>query len=134
MKPPRRIWIAIAATLAVAAIVFWFTYPEAYSTHNITWEGYQRIEIGMSEPEVEQVLGAHCGIHCSGIVTCLVLEHWGIGRVSGREIRSDREKKCWVSQDCGIWLTFDANGRVITKGIGPAICKRRTLWDTFSGD
>jgi len=90
--------LALVVCLAAGFVVFlWVTAPG----HHITFENLQQIQAGMTEQEVETILGAPAGDYSNGRTRM-----WG-----GVSISKGVNKK-WIADDCAIEVAFAPNGRV----------------------
>jgi len=116
MKRKRLLLIfgCLAAVLLAGYATLWLTAPR----HRITKESYDAIQIGMTEQEVEAVLGARAGVHTSRCDT----GSYGIGRCGdpmlGKDIKAGKE---WVTEAVSVYIFFDENGRVARKCSGTGV-------------
>jgi hypothetical protein len=105
-------WIVLALTVCAAA----FVRPGSY----ITLDAYQRIEVGMTHQQVEEVLGGPPRDESAYTTTLTHFCKW-----PGRRLD-------WWGPDIAIYITFDDQAKVCDKkfmahDFGPA--KTPSVWD-----
>jgi outer membrane protein assembly factor BamE (lipoprotein component of BamABCDE complex) len=95
------ILVVLAIALLGGYLLLWATAP----TDSITADNAAKIYEGMTEPDVEQVLGGPAGVyHPDGETWAWVLEN---GRIT-----IGHRRKIWVGRAGGIRVHFDEGGRV----------------------
>ena len=118
MKRKRLLPIfgCLAAMLLAGYVVLRLTTP----SHRISAESFEAIQIGMTEQEVEAILGAGAGVHTSRCDTGSYF-----GRCGDPVLGMDMTKrqgvlrgKEWVTEDVSIYIFFDKNGLVARKCSG----------------
>jgi hypothetical protein len=103
-KPMSRrkrvlLWVGLLVALLGAGLVGvrWWTRP----THHITMDNLEKIQGGLTEQQVETILGAPAGDYSNGRTRT-----WG-----GVNYPGGVNKK-WIADDCAIEVAFAPNGRV----------------------
>jgi hypothetical protein len=114
-----KLLLGFAAVLVLAAGWLCFIWPTPHN-HNINAEGFEQLSLGMTEKEVETVLGVPAGDYGFG--------DW---KITGRGARnlsffSDGEEKDWIANLFTITICFDAQGRVR----GMARCETSSAYDS----
>src|SRR5262245_44517658 len=82
--------------------------------HRITEEGYKAIKVGMSQEDVEKLLGLPAGDytkHSIGFPLC----GFGVPHETFGSLDSLKETLEWRSDDGEIHIGFDHDGRVLSK-------------------
>lgn len=101
MRKRNRVllWAGLLVALAGAVLVgVWLARAPA---HRITFENLKEIRAGLTEQEVETILGAPAGDYSNGRTRM-----WG-GVSIPRGVN-----KSWIADDCAIEVAFAPNGRV----------------------
>lgn len=97
----------LALALLGGYLVLWWTAPR----HPLGWRGYQKIELGMTERQVEEALGAPPGSHLDlPEGEKLVYDH--AAEVSRGRSEAPRGLS-WVSNEGNLGVAFDEAGRVV---------------------
>jgi hypothetical protein len=118
----------VASVLFAGFVTLWLTAPK----HRITKENFDAIRKGMTEEEVEAILGARAGAYSSLCQTGA----YPIGRcgdpVLGIDLRKSRGGREWVTEEFSGYVLFDESGRVATmySGYGNRN-ENRTFLDKF---
>jgi hypothetical protein len=98
----------VASLLLAGFVTLGLTAPK----HRITRENFDDIREGMTEKEVEAILGARAGVYSSLCQTGV----YPIGRcgdpVLGIDLGKSRGGKEWVTKAFSVYVLFDENGRV----------------------
>ena len=93
------------------------TTPTDQSPAGITLDGYRRIKLGMTQKEVEHIMGKPPGIYDA--------EKMGMGHPTwGGEEEGDKKDgtaKSWITWNAHIEVAFDRNGKAIYKGYQPLV-------------
>jgi hypothetical protein len=85
----------------LSLLAWWITLP----THQITEENIAKIEMGMTEVEVESVLGVPAGNYAR--------QRTEMDFMIGRRLRAlSPHCKDWIGDEAGVRVAFDANDRV----------------------
>lgn len=125
--------LKVVEGLVVLALLAWVLYVWTEPKDNITWEGFDKIELCMSESEIKEVLGAVPGQYTTGKIRWIYPGKNGLEKIEGD--RSNLEhintherieiadlqkdgKQVWLGNKCGIWVKFGADGRAMSKGAG----------------
>ncbi|MCI0376235.1 MAG: hypothetical protein L0215_01380 [Gemmataceae bacterium] len=103
MKKRRLLWIAATLVLLLGAgyAVLWLTGPG----HRINALSFERIQEGMTEKEVEEILGVPAGDYGTKAHPELTVLPLG-------------DRKRWTSDDAQIVVDFDKRGLVVLKRLG----------------
>jgi hypothetical protein len=112
--------LLILACVAAILLAGYGTLRLTAPPHRITWESIERIQEGMSEANVECILGVPAGDYSSTEHgATFVLGEGGYRRqvVQGRDLLQGGAK-VWVGDRGAVWLTFDASKRVSGIRIG----------------
>jgi hypothetical protein len=105
----KRLLLIIAAMVAVLAagsVALRLAAPR----HRITLENTRTIQRGMTEKEIEEILGVRAGDYSSTKPGGTFLYHQQA--VTGMELVRMRGGKFWASDETSVWLRFDDAGRV----------------------
>ena len=97
-------WLCLLILLggaAVTALAFWLCSPPA---HHINGASIDQIQPGMSESEVEKMLGGPAGDYSGGRTVVGVLD------ISVSVGGSFKE---WVAEEFAIGVSFDEHGKVV---------------------
>lgn len=94
----------LVAVLLAGYLTLWLTAPR----HHITEENVAAIKEGMTEGEVEAILGVKAGDYSSK-QTGGQFEDIG---TTGPDIVKSRGGKYWVGEETGVWVRFDEAGQV----------------------
>jgi hypothetical protein len=107
----------LAVAVAVVVIALWPTRP-----NRVTRENYDRIQIGMTQAEVEAILGP-LGDYATvpfdngrSEVDPSDLYSQVVRSFSSIDDASNRVRACWSGNDYLIVITFDPKSEVISKG------------------
>jgi hypothetical protein len=93
--------------------VFWWLFGPYSIKHKINLEGYRQLRLGMTEQEVESVLGVPAGDYGPGKGEIL---DYGVFTIMSHEIKTDPNGKKWLAGSFAITVCFDDQGRV--RGMG----------------
>src|SRR6266851_2691463 len=96
----------------LAASLLWF-FDTSPPKHRINAEGYERLRLGMTEKEVEIVLGVPAGDYGPGKGEIL---DYGMFTMASASIRTDPNAKKWLAGSFAITVCFDGEARV--RGMG----------------
>ena len=99
MSRRRKILAGLAALFTIAAVVVgiqWLLAPK----HRINKESLELIKEGMTQKEVEDILGVPPGDYSYGGFRDLYFDTWSAEPVSEE----------WVGEETGIYVTFDPHG------------------------
>ena len=107
-----RILFGCGLVLLVVAGLLWF-FPPTPPRHNINADGYHKIELGMTEQEVESVLGVPAGDYGPGKGEIL---DDGVFTVTSYSIITDPNGNKWLADSFAITVCFDDGGLVSGKG------------------
>ena len=96
----------VASVLLAGYVTLRLTAPR----HYLFSKNFDSIQKGMTEDEVEAILGARAGAHVEGALT-------GSYRVDGKnkegwDLIKERGGKEWLGDDVCIYIRFDEEGRV----------------------
>jgi hypothetical protein len=132
MRKRKRLllWVALLVVLGSLGLVggLWWTAPN----HRVGWRGYERIELGMTEQEVEEIVAKPPGWYeplPEGEFQVYVHE---AGAEKG--LRDSPKGYSWVSTEGHLGVTFDAKGKVVgasftpTRRVSPNIFDRIRRW------
>src|SRR5262245_59132749 len=106
MSKRRLAWIAGTLVLLLAAGygVLWLTAPR----HDINHKSFEAIKMGMTEQQVEAILGVPAGDYTTGPVI-----GWPEISSNGWAICWERQPhKSWISNEAAIHVYFDEQGLV----------------------
>lgn len=133
----RNVAVLMVLAAAVGCVCLWTNAKD-----DITWEGFEKVELGMSEKEIERILGSPSGQYFTGKIQWIIIEPKGVDLIRGDrgelvkvstyqrfdliELQK-RGTKAWIGNRCGIWVKFDADGRATLKGAGSVTHLRRDL-------
>lgn len=121
MKRKRLLLIlgCLASVLLAGYVTLRLTAPR----HRITGENIEAIREGMTEEEVEAILGAPAGDYSSKQtggqfpeIEIIIIPHrrsrpeWKI--ITGPDLVKSRGGKYWVGEATGVWVRFDEAGQV----------------------
>lgn len=93
--------VCLVSMLLAGYVMLWLTTPR----HRITLDAIEAIDVGMTEKEVEVILGAPAGNYSS------------LNSVEAAELLGCYDKpgdKRWVSEKLCVGVRFDATGKVTT--------------------
>ena len=103
-----RFWVL---GLAIPLAGLFFFLPSGGSDSKKTWEAFARLQEGMTEPEVIDIVGAPPGDRARGQAAfCLC-----ITKEEAEAFTKAPITKEWVNDHALIRLAFDANGRLTHK-------------------
>lgn len=111
MRKPRRLILAVlGAAFLTTLVVFWITAPR----HPIGRDGCEAIQLGMTEREVEAILGGPAGDYTSGRPLVVVPAKPGpfLTAAEGRLISYVR---FWKGDAGEVSVGFDRDGQVSCK-------------------
>jgi hypothetical protein len=98
--------------------------------NSVNEERFERIEIGMTEKDVEEILGGRAGAYFQGKITvtcprgrhnspvCLTFEKPDDDIICTTAILNGEilwQRKGWISARLGIWVWFDQDNKVLSK-------------------
>lgn len=113
----RRVWTVLVLVVSLGLVAFgvW----SGRTPHQINREGCERISVGMTEEEVECVLGKPAGYYAKGEVISAFSSstHWS-------------QTKDWISNDGEIAVTFD-EGKVVSASYNDVYDLEGSLLDKF---
>jgi hypothetical protein len=107
-----RMLLGCGLLVLFVAGLSWFLWPSP-PKHNINADGYQNIRLGMTEREVEEVLGVPAGDYGPGKGEIL---DYGVFTATSHSIRTDPNGKKWLAGSFAITVCFDERARV--RGMG----------------
>jgi len=102
--------VCLAAVLLAGYVTLWLAAPK----HRITWDNICDIKKGMTQEEVENVLGVPPGIYSSYPTGHYVFSDklWGkLGPATGKDFIKKFGGKEWVRDGVSAYVLFDENGR-----------------------
>ena len=99
----RKVWMGVCVLVFMSLAVVSFQWPSAIPDHSINRDGFNRIEHGMTQREVEEILGKPPGYHARDLVWVPVLT---IGSPPWEEPVE------WVSDEGAVFAYF-REGRVV---------------------
>jgi hypothetical protein len=122
---------ALAAAVTVPASLLHHAYRQKLARGRlITWEYYRGVKLGMSQAEVEAVLGGPPGDFRTERV--FYTDYFEVG-FSPQDVVARRES--WYGNDGQISLGFDEQGRVLRRGFAdpirsppPTLAERLRPW------
>jgi hypothetical protein len=106
----RKRLLLIFACVAALLLAGYLALRLTAQRHRITLENTRAIEKGMSESEVEGILGVRAGDYSSNKPGGTFLYHQEA--VTGIDLVRMRGGKFWASDETSVWLRFDDAGRV----------------------
>ncbi|MCI0742907.1 MAG: outer membrane protein assembly factor BamE [Gemmataceae bacterium] len=118
MKKRRCLWIVVVLVLLLGAGygVLWLT---AGPRHRINKESFERIQEGMTEEEVESIIGVPAGDYTTGpVVVRLMLISF-----------MSPQCKSWKSNVGQIVVDFDSRGLITWKRYMDVTPVEESLWD-----
>ncbi len=122
-----RLWLGIAS---VAVGIIGLVLLQPARRDRSTWNAYAAIRVGMTEPEVEALLGGSAGDRSTGQTNfCIAMT-----AEENRAFRSKLVTKEWVNDDALIWVGLDGDRRVARKfcsanrGGPPSLLDRLRGW------
>jgi hypothetical protein len=128
MKSKTRSSKRPLSVVVFSGILTFFFVWKGGPIHEISVEGFERIQIGMSELDVESTLGLPYGQYSTGTIQgtypggLMNSPCTFYGRLDGGVLNttircgtSVVHRKGWVANEIAIWLWFDENGTVIDK-------------------
>jgi outer membrane protein assembly factor BamE (lipoprotein component of BamABCDE complex) len=100
------------------------------SNDKITQENFDKIKLGMTENEVEALLGGPAGVYTFKAITgqysvrggrqrdvMIDESRWTLGRgfaiLSGLDLIKEKGGKEWVAEEYAVFVRFDEHGRVV---------------------
>jgi hypothetical protein len=106
----RKHLLLLFACLVAVLLAGYVTLRLTTPSHRITVESFEAIQVGMTEKEVEDIIGVPAGIYAPGALTGL----YGFDKERSRATRGlDRKPgKEWVARDVCIFVGFK-DGRVV---------------------
>ena len=108
MRKRRLLILGLLPLLLFAGyLALWLTSPK----HRIDRQGYGKIQLGMTEEEVEDILGAPAGNHA--ISSLRATEELVMGETSHWLDESKCTLKTWVSDSAEIGIWFSEDGKVM---------------------
>jgi hypothetical protein len=118
----RRLLLCVGVVaclgLAVGGFV-WLTLPPP----GVTRENYERIREGMSQADVEAVLGVPPGAYGRG----------GIAEIASSNsilvFDPSWRTECWAGDTISIQVSFDTDGRVAWKSYSVILREQETFWE-----
>jgi hypothetical protein len=116
----RKRLLLILGSLAAVLLAGYGTLRLTAPRHHITEETFQAIQEGMTEKEVETILGAKAGVYTSRCQTGA----YPVGRCGDPVVGCDLMRGCpgkeWVTEGISVYVLFDEHDRVARthKGIG----------------
>jgi hypothetical protein len=122
-KPPLMFLGCIAAVLLA---LFWMLPLKTSRNDKITLESREKIRVGMTEQEVEAILGGPAGVYAPVRNTGEYCVSSGftsssVAMVSGKSLIQRQGGKEWVGETTAIFVQFDQNSKVSTFMAGLAI-------------
>ena len=112
----RKRLLLILAWVASVLLAGYVTLRLTAPRHRITEENIEAIKEGMTEKEVEAILGVSAGAYGSkadtGVYLLLPSRPILVAPVSGVELIKRRGGKEWVGADVSLYVLFDEVGRV----------------------
>jgi hypothetical protein len=103
----RKRLLLIVGCLAAVLLAGYATLPRQ---HRITIENIGAIRDGMTERQVETILGAPAGDYSSGVLFDMVTT-----QMTGSELMEKHGGKVWVGVNGGIWIRFDERGKAVIR-------------------
>ena len=127
-KPKRlRLWVGLLVALVAIGFVgmLWWTAP----THGVGWTGYERIELGMTEREVEKIVRKPPGWY----EPLPAGEHQVYVHQAAVEkgVRDSQKGYSWVSTEGHLGVSLDAAGKVVGVSFTPTSRVRPSFLDRF---
>jgi hypothetical protein len=110
------LWLAGLATV-------WTWLPIRCPGGGITRENYERIQVGMDQPEVEAIVGAAPGDYHK--VDGIILDPYGGGTLMAAELY---RMETWWGDKGILHVGFDDSGRVAFTHFADCDSFRQTLW------
>jgi hypothetical protein len=104
--------VCLVSVLLAGYVTLGLTAPG----HRIAEKQIQAINIGMSEAEVETILGAQAGDYTSGQGEGLFMFNPRTAEspfFSGPDLVKRRGGKFWIGEEAAVWVQFDDAGQVV---------------------
>jgi hypothetical protein len=118
----RKRVLFLAGCVAAVLVASYLALRWAAPRHHINKEGFDAIRVGMSEQEVEAILGGPPGDYsATGAVPCPAA-YASSGTLLDRGVEDLRS---WVGDDAAINVAFDAGGLVVWKDQVPILMHTR---------
>jgi hypothetical protein len=117
--PTRRQWAAGAVVVPLLSTLCLAFVHQGGRQCTVTADSYDKIVDGMTEEQVETLLGGPAGDYSTTRAQMMMLS------AGFCAMRSDWTLKTWVGNDCAIDVGFSEDGTVQTKRLCPIY--RRTL-------
>jgi hypothetical protein len=121
MMLKRKLVLLVLGCLALVLMAGYVTLWLTASRHRITQENLNKIQKGMTEKQVEAMLGARPGDYSSGQTVVFFAEAKDPGIINlfePADLVKERGGKCWVADDAALWLRFDDGGHVTEVDFG----------------
>jgi hypothetical protein len=123
MRKPKCIRLLVLLTGLLGAMAYLGWWCLAPPSHQITRERISQLQRGMSQAEVEALLGVPPGNYCSTRnVELIYPRRWPLVDVPCRG-----EK--WISDEAGVTVYFDDAGTVVYEQVIFVVIRRRSLLD-----
>jgi hypothetical protein len=120
MRKVPLVLVGLVAVLGAAGLVLWLTVPRS----RITKESFDAIEVGMTEQEVEAILGRLPGDYSGGRGPPQRMSlHFSYYHHASSPYRLSNGKRTylrWVAEQAEVGVFFDVEGRVTLKHFNPA--------------
>jgi len=128
----RKRLLLIVGCLAAVLLAGYATFRLTAPRHRITIESFQAIREGMTELEVEAVLGAPAGVYSTEAQTGFYLPKFRISWPAkwiyasdadifirtGSDLIEKQGGKEWVGEELSIYICFNEGGRVLESRSG----------------
>jgi hypothetical protein len=106
------VFVCLAAVLLAGYVTLRLTAPE----HRITQENILAIQIGMSEKQVEAILGVRAGDYypvTPGGGSRLIGEFFGPHWLSRSNLAKKPGGKYWIGENAAVWVRFDESAHAV---------------------
>jgi outer membrane protein assembly factor BamE (lipoprotein component of BamABCDE complex) len=121
----KRLLLILGCLAAGLLAVFWTLPLKTFRNDKITLGSREKIRVGMTEREVETILGGPAGVYApvrnTGEYCVSGFTPSSVAMVSGKNLIQRQGGKEWVGETTAFLVQFDQNGKVSTFMAGLAI-------------